>query len=53
MSLWMPWTSRMGAAGDQADIVKTNENQWFSFVFEVWRDILDAWGSSGLGCWHT
>ena len=53
MSLWMPRASKMDAAGDQADIAKTNENHWFSRVWGGWRVIVEAWGSSGPRCWHT
>ena len=49
----MTWASKMNAAGDQADIAKTIENNSLSLVFEVWRVILEAWRSSGLSCWHT
>ena len=53
VSLWMPWASKMDAAGDQADITKAIENHRFSLVFEVWEVILEAWRRSGLSCWRT
>ena len=40
--LWVPWASKLDAAGDWADITKTYENCWFSKVLEGWRGILEA-----------
>ena len=52
VSLRVPWASKIDAAGNQADIAKTNEKQTFSKVLEGWRVILEAWRSSGLSSWH-
>jgi hypothetical protein len=30
----LTWASKIDAAGDQADIAETIENNWFSMVFE-------------------
>ena len=51
--LWVLWTSKIDAAGNQADIAKTIEHHWFSEVLEGWRVILEAWRSSGFCFWYT
>ena len=36
---WVPRASKMDAVGNQADIAKTIENNWFLMVLECWRGI--------------
>jgi hypothetical protein len=43
----LTWASKVDAAGDQADIAETIENNWFSMVFEGLGLILEAWRALG------
>ena len=49
----MPRASKTDAAGDQADIAKTYEHNWFSMVLAGIRVIWEAWRRSWLNCWHA
>ena len=50
----MTWACKIDGAGDQADMLKTIENYWFSMIFEGWGVLLEAWRALGwLGFWGT
>jgi hypothetical protein len=47
VSIWLIRAPKLDAAGDQAGMEKTIENDWFSWFFEVWELIVDAWRALG------
>jgi hypothetical protein len=49
VSFWVPQAVKIQTVEDQADIGKTYENHWFSFIFEGWlAGRLAGWLAGGL-----
>ena len=47
MSFWVPRAAKIQTPSHQADIAKTDENQWFSLILEGWRLDNAHFGSLG------
>jgi hypothetical protein len=53
VSIWKTQASKIDARGPQADMVKTIENCWFSYVFEGWGVYSGGLDGAWLSFWGT